>query len=119
MDDEDFKQIFSFNNLIMDSLGLGDPAASIPWLRFFPSKDISNLKQGIAMRDKLLSKKVNERIETYDPDVVRDFVDSLIKTSGDESLFKDMGSEGIERGNNLDLLLSNMLLAGNWFFSSL
>ena len=94
----------------MQSLGLGDPAAYLPWLRFLPSKNWEKLKEGVAMRDKFLQQKVKQRKETYDPNVVRDFVDSLIKTSRDKTVFQDIEDNGERNEDNLDILLADMIL---------
>ena len=112
VDDEEFKEIMTFNNMIIEALAFGDPAAYVPLFRLLPNKNLAKLKEGVAIRDKVLSRKVDERKATYNPDVVRDFVDSLIKTSGDKSLFKDMDIDQVRREDNLDILLANMVIAG-------
>ena len=64
------------------------------------------------MRDEVLQRKVKERLETFNPEVVRDFTDSLIKAAGDENLFQGMDSGQDDLKENLDLLLMNMVVAG-------
>ena len=71
------------------------------------------LKEGIAMRDKFMKQKVKERMETFNPDYIRDFTDSLIKTSRDEKAFKNISAGQKRTVENLDLLLFDMIIAGN------
>ena len=44
VEDEEFKDIVKFSNLICEGVGNGDPTAFLPWLRFFPMKNLVKLK---------------------------------------------------------------------------
>ena len=98
---------------MVEALEFGDPTAYLPWLRFFPMKNVVKLKEAIAIRDKFMQEKLKEHMETINPDHVRDFTDSLIKTSRDEEAFKSIRTAQKRSAENLDLLLSDLIVAGN------
>ena len=44
--------------------------------------------------------------------MIRDFIDSLIKTSSDESVFDGKEIQQLRNDDNLDLLVADMVIAG-------
>ena len=93
--DEEFADVIKFMTLVMEGLGNGDPVAWFPWLRFFPLNGITKLKQGIEIRDPLLRKKLKEHRESFNPEKLRDFTDSLIKSSQDETIWENDGMKNL------------------------
>ena len=110
-EDQEFRDVLKFSQLILEGLGNGDPVAFMPWLRFFPSKSLTMIKEGINIKDPYFRKKVIEHRETFDPAHIRDFTDSLIKVSKDENIWKDMKKQVVQ-DDELELLLIDMLIAG-------
>ena len=84
INDAEFRDIIRYNTLLVQGFSNGDPIAFLPWLRFFPFKSVSLLRESLRIREPILDRKLKEHRDTYDPDNIRDFTDSLIKVSTEE-----------------------------------
>lgn len=110
-DDVDFSDAINFSNLITGGFSNGDPVAFLPWLRFFPLPGLKMLKEGIEIRDTLLKRKLKEHRKTFNPEKIRDFTDSLIKSSMDCSLWENVGVKDVT-DDHLEMILFDIFVAG-------
>ena len=55
-----------------------------PWLRYFPNKNINDMSEGVAIRDKMTYKFVQEHRDTYTPDTIRDITDAMLAAEAEE-----------------------------------
>ena len=79
--------------------------------RFFPQKDVEKMKRANAMKDPIIRRKVEEHRATFDGDHIRDFTDTLLKTSLDDKLWKEAGLERVSN-DHLEMILSDVFVAG-------
>jgi len=78
-DSQEMKDIVESLDLIFSGLAACDVVNVYPWLRFFPFKGITNLKKGLKLRDRIYRKQYEEHMKTYNPENIRDILDSIIK----------------------------------------
>ena len=109
--DKEFADVINFSNLITAGFSNGDPVGFIPWLRFFPFDGLSKLKKGIAIRDPFLHKKLMEHKKSFDSENIRDFTDSLIKSSMDESVWENVGLKEVT-DDHLEMILFDIFVGG-------
>ena len=58
-----------------------DPVGFIPLLRYFPLKHLTMIHEHIRLRDPILHKNVLAHRNTFNRTNIRDFTDSLLKSS--------------------------------------
>ncbi|XP_030630793.1 cytochrome P450 17A2 [Chanos chanos] len=90
--DPELLTVMEYNDGIVQTIARGGLVDIYPWLRIFPNKDLARLRECVSVRDKLLSKKLEEHKKTLIPGEPRDLLDALLigqKGSGDESDITD------------------------------
>ena len=109
--DKEFIAVVRSCELVCDGLSNGDPVSFLPWLRFFPQGGLEKLKKGIAIKDPIVRRKLLEHKESFDPDHIRDFTDSLLKTSKEEKVWQHAGIQNLT-DDHLEMILYDMFIAG-------
>ncbi|XP_061109233.1 steroid 17-alpha-hydroxylase/17,20 lyase [Conger conger] len=93
--DPELKVVMDYNTGIVQTVAKGGLVDIFPWLRIFPNKDLTRLKECIKLRDQLLNRKLEEHKAaqaSYSSEETRDLLDALLKgqqSSGEESSFTD------------------------------
>ncbi|KAL4618204.1 steroid 17-alpha-hydroxylase/17,20 lyase-like isoform X1 [Arapaima gigas] len=90
--DPEFHSVMEYNSGIVQTIARGSMVDIFPWLKIFPNKEVKRLKECIRVRDELLSRKLREHKETYNPEETRDLLDALLKgqrSSGNGSSITD------------------------------
>ncbi|KAJ8403546.1 hypothetical protein AAFF_G00348720 [Aldrovandia affinis] len=90
--DPELKVVMEYNDGIVQTIARGGLVDIFPWLKIFPNKDLTRLKECIRVRDKLLNRKLEEHKASYSSEVTRDLMDALLKgqrSSGEESRITD------------------------------
>ena len=111
LQDPEFLDIVRHGRLIARGLDFASAVAFIPWLKYFPNNGISSIKEGVAIRDAFVSRKLKEHQESFDPNNLRDFTDALISefskevSTGEKNLCKLTDT-------NLEMILADLFLAG-------
>lgn len=108
-DDEDFKQIIKFTELIFGGLGSSDAVAVLPWLRFFPLDGLKKLEEGVAIRDPILRKNVQQHIDTFDPTNLRDITDCMLKVRTDREFLEKAEIPNIS-DDQLEMILNDIFV---------
>ena len=111
VDDPEFLDLVRHGSLIAEGLNNASAVALIPWLRYFPSEGIEKLKQGVAIRDAILSKKLREHRDTFDPNNIRDLTDTLISELSKET-DADGNTKKLLSDMHMELILADLLVAG-------
>ena len=111
IDDPEFLDIVRHGKLITQGMDNASAVAFIPWLRFFPNEGISKLKEGVAIRDAILSRKLREHRETLDPNNLRDFTDALINELSKET-DADSKVQKLLTDMNMEMILADLFVAG-------
>ena len=121
VDDPEFLQVTKWCDLITEGFSNGDPVSALPWLRFFPMRGLRKLQEGVKLRDPLLRRKLNEHKETFDPENIRDFTDSLIKSSSEPDFLKHCEKDNVTSDvtgvshvvdDRLEMILFDIFIAG-------
>ncbi|XP_066526581.1 cytochrome P450 17A2 [Hoplias malabaricus] len=76
--DPELQQVMDYNDGIVQTIARGSLLDIFPWLQIFPNKDLAKLKECISIRDKMLSKKLEEHKLTLTPGEPRDLLDALL-----------------------------------------
>ncbi|XP_066265251.1 cytochrome P450 1A5-like [Branchiostoma lanceolatum] len=76
--DKDFRQLLRNTEKFRQAIGAGNPADFMPWLRFFPNKNMKMFKEAMESSMQLFHKHINFHLQTYDSSVTRDIADALI-----------------------------------------
>ncbi|XP_078583131.1 cytochrome P450 1A1-like [Branchiostoma floridae x Branchiostoma japonicum] len=76
--DQEFRQLLRNTEKFRQAIGAGNPADFMPWLRFFPNKNMKLFKEAMESSMQLFDKHINAHLQTYDPSVIRDIADALI-----------------------------------------
>ncbi|XP_076840200.1 cytochrome P450 17A2 [Brachyhypopomus gauderio] len=76
--DPELQQVMDYNDGIVQTIARGGLVDIFPWLQIFPNKDLAKLKECVCIRDKLLSKKLEEHKLTLTPGDPRDLLDALL-----------------------------------------
>ena len=83
-EDPIFENILNALRLIFSSAikpGLED---LISWFKYFPTKNITDMKEGVRKRDEILEKFIKEHRETYQEGIIRDITDAMIAAEAEE-----------------------------------
>uniref|UniRef100_A0A4W4E2N9 Steroid 21-hydroxylase n=1 Tax=Electrophorus electricus TaxID=8005 RepID=A0A4W4E2N9_ELEEL len=76
--DPELQQVMDYNDGIVQTIARGGLVDTFPWLQIFPNKDLAKLRECVCIRDKLLSKKLEEHKLTFTPGEPRDLLDALL-----------------------------------------
>ncbi|XP_076019338.1 cytochrome P450 17A2 [Genypterus blacodes] len=68
-----------YNDGIVQTIVRGGLVDIYPWLKVFPNKSLRKLKECIVVRDRLLTRKLNEHKATLSDGDPRDLLDALLK----------------------------------------
>ena len=110
-DSKEFKDILQWQKLVFAGLGTSDAVAFLPWLKIFPLHGITCLKKGMALRDPILRKKVQEHKRDFDPENIKDFTDALIQKSTEEKFLEKAGIKDIS-DSNLEMIVNDLFVGG-------
>ena len=83
LDDPEFYTILRYNQQFVQGFRAGNLVDYFPWLRHFPCKGLSLIKQAIKDRDSILQRKFEEHKSTFQNGVTRDLTDALLKAMED------------------------------------
>lgn len=111
IDDPEFLAVVRQARLIAEGFDNSSAVAFIPWLRFFPNKGLSKLKQGVAIRDAILSEKLRQHRDTLDPENLRDFTDALLHELSAETKTNNKGQQPLT-DVNIEMILADLFVAG-------
>lgn len=109
--DPEFKDVINFQTLIFKGLAASDIVGYIPWLRVFPLKGITSLKKGIAIRDPIFQKKLQEHKKKLDHEKSNDFTDEIIKLSQDKTFLQKIEMKTIT-DSTLEMCVNDLFIAG-------
>lgn len=98
-------------SLIVQGFDNASMISIMPWLRFFPNKGLSMLKEGIQLRDEILDKKIKEHRETFNPNNIRDFTDALLHEFNKEAT-EDNKIHRYLNDTNFEQIVSDMFFSG-------
>lgn len=110
LENPDFHTILNYNQQFVQGFRAGNLVDYFPWLRHFPSKGLSLIKQAVKDRDTILQKKFDEHKNTYQESVTRDLTDALIKAMRE--------SQAEDPGKLLPLSEDHVVLTMNDIFSA-
>ncbi|XP_013855193.1 cytochrome P450 17A2 [Austrofundulus limnaeus] len=92
--DSELQEVIRYNNGIVETIARGGLVDIYPWMKFFPNRSLSKLKECITVRDKLLSRKLEEHKASLSDGEPRDLLDALLKgQTGSGRGQKSHGSE--------------------------
>ena len=83
--DPEFRTVVELNETFAATLGLGNLVDIFPCLRHVPFDlvNIRRLKRAVKERDRILTRKYQEQLDTYEEGKIRGFTDALIKVMKD------------------------------------
>ena len=110
-DSNEFKDILLWQKLVFAGLGASDAVAFLPWLKIFPLQGITSLKKGMALRDPILRRKVQEHKRDFDPENIKDFTDALIQKSTEQKFLEKAGIRVIS-DSNLEMIVNDLFVGG-------
>ena len=111
IDDSEFCDIIQFVKCGNAGLTMVDPVAFIPWLRYFPLKHLTMIHEHIRLRDPIFRKNVLAHRNTFNRMNIRDFTDSLLKSSEEEETWKTLGTKE-DINDHMEMLIADMFSAG-------
>nr|QLC36641.1 cytochrome P450 17A2 [Kryptolebias hermaphroditus] len=92
--DSELQEVIRYNNGIVETIARGGLVDIYPWMKFLPNSSLSKLKECIAVRDKLLSRKLEEHKASLSDGDPHDLLDALLKgQTGNGRGQKSHGSE--------------------------
>uniref|UniRef100_A0A3Q3J983 Cytochrome P450, family 17, subfamily A, polypeptide 2 n=1 Tax=Monopterus albus TaxID=43700 RepID=A0A3Q3J983_MONAL len=77
--DTELQEVVLYNQGILDTIARGALVDIYPWMKVFPNKSLSKLKACIAIRDRLLTTKLEEHKASLCDGDPRDLLDALLK----------------------------------------
>ena len=80
-DDPDYLQLVRNNDEFMAFAGAGNPVDIMPWTRIFTQKSFNAFLKILETMDAFSLRKRKEHLDTYDPNVLRDVTDALIRAT--------------------------------------
>lgn len=110
LDDPEFYTILHYNEQFVQGFRAGNLVDYFPWLRHFPSKGVTLIKQAVKDRDTILQRKFDEHKSTYQDCVTRDLTDALIKAMHE--------SHAENPGRSLPISEDHVVLTMNDIFSA-
>ncbi|XP_038587343.1 steroid 17-alpha-hydroxylase/17,20 lyase [Micropterus salmoides] len=92
--DAELQEVIRYNDGIVQTIARGGLVDIYPWMKVFPNKCLSKLKECIAIRDRLLSRKLEEHKASLSDSDPSDLLDALLKGQMDSRQgLKSSGSE--------------------------
>ncbi|TWW63247.1 steroid 17-alpha-hydroxylase/17,20 lyase isoform X1 [Takifugu flavidus] len=76
--DSELQEVLRYNDGIVQTIAGGGLVDIYPWMKVFPNKTLSKLKACIAVRDRLLTHKLEEHKATLTDNQPRDLLDALL-----------------------------------------
>ncbi|KAM4714028.1 cytochrome P450 17A2 [Anableps anableps] len=77
--DSELQEVISYNNGIVETIARGGLVDIYPWMKVFPNRTLSKLKECIAVRDRLLNRKLEEHKAALGDGDPRDLLEALLK----------------------------------------
>lgn len=111
INDSEFRDVLTYIKLVVQGFDNAAIVSFLPWLRFFPNKGLSMLKEGLRMREVILHKKLKEHKDTFNPNNIRDFTDSLLNEFSKEAS-EDNKIRKYLTDVNFEQIVSDMFLSG-------
>ncbi|XP_043839527.1 steroid 17-alpha-hydroxylase/17,20 lyase [Dromiciops gliroides] len=78
-DDKDIETMMNFSYNIITNIGKDSLVDIFPWIKVFPSKELTVLKKSVVARNKLLEKKIKIHKEKFNIHSVNNLLDVLLK----------------------------------------
>ncbi|XP_053271822.1 steroid 17-alpha-hydroxylase/17,20 lyase [Pleuronectes platessa] len=88
--DAELQEVMQYNDGIVQTIARGGLVDIYPWMKVFPNSSLRKLKDCIVVRDRLLTRKLEEHKASLSDGDPRDLLDALLKGKTDRS----SGSEG-------------------------
>ncbi|XP_034424765.1 steroid 17-alpha-hydroxylase/17,20 lyase [Hippoglossus hippoglossus] len=88
--DAELQEVIKYNDGIVETITRGGLVDIYPWMKVFPNSSLRKLKDCIIVRDRLLTRKLEEHKASLSDGDPRDLLDALLKGKTDRS----SGSEG-------------------------
>ncbi|KAH9490343.1 Cytochrome P450 1A1 [Bulinus truncatus] len=82
-DDPDFLTLVKLNDEFMAFAGAGNPVDIMPWTRFFTQRSFNGFLRILKLMDTFCQEKIQQHLVTYNPGIIRDVTDCLIKAAHD------------------------------------
>ncbi|KAM6909405.1 cytochrome P450 17A2 [Xenentodon cancila] len=86
--DKELQEVIRYNNGIVETIARGGLVDIYPWMKVFPNASLRKLKECIAVRDQLLSRKLEEHKASLGDGEPADLLDALLKGQTDSGLGK-------------------------------
>ncbi|XP_069031646.1 cytochrome P450 17A2 isoform X2 [Embiotoca jacksoni] len=95
--DAELQEVIQYNNGIVQTIARGGLVDIFPWMKVFPNESLSKLKECIDVRDRLLTRKLEEHKASLSDGDPRDLLDALLKgkTGRQGQRSSDSEDEGI------------------------
>ncbi|KAK5618335.1 hypothetical protein CRENBAI_019406 [Crenichthys baileyi] len=77
--DSELQEVIQYNNGIVDTIARGGLVDIYPWMKLFPNRSLSKLKACITVRDRLLSRKLEEHKASLSDGDPRDLLEALLQ----------------------------------------
>ncbi|XP_014906652.1 cytochrome P450 17A2 [Poecilia latipinna] len=77
--DRELQEVISYNNGIVETIARGGLVDIYPWMKVFPNRSLSKLKECITVRDRLLTRKLEEHKAALGDGDPRDLLEALLK----------------------------------------
>ncbi|XP_070785555.1 cytochrome P450 17A2 [Enoplosus armatus] len=77
--DAELQEVIRYNDGIVQTIARGGLVDIYPWMKVFPNKCLTKLKECIIVRDRLLSRKLEEHKASLSDGDPRDLLDALLK----------------------------------------
>ncbi|XP_070711378.1 cytochrome P450 17A2 [Pempheris klunzingeri] len=81
--DAELQEVMRYNDGIVQTIARGGLVDIYPWMKVFPNRSLRKLKECIAVRDRLLSRKLEEHKASLSDGDPRDLLDALLKGKTD------------------------------------
>ncbi|XP_026178718.1 cytochrome P450 17A2 [Mastacembelus armatus] len=81
--DAELQEVIQYNDCIVQTITRGGLVDIYPWLKFFPNRSLSKLKDSITVRDRLLTRKLEEHKALLSDGDPCDLLDALLKGQKD------------------------------------
>ncbi|KAM9700006.1 LOW QUALITY PROTEIN: cytochrome P450 17A2 [Menidia menidia] len=94
--DRELQEVIRYNHGIVETIARGGLVDIYPWMKVFPNSSLNKLKECISVRDRLLSRKLEEHKASLSDGDPRDLLDALLQGQGQRSA--GPGGEGGKGG---------------------
>ena len=82
-EDPEFYKLIELNSTVGRLFASGQKLQILPLLKYLPTKLMSEVKEVVTFRDRLVKKQIKEHRETFDRENIRDLTDAFIKATKD------------------------------------